>query len=462
MIEDAGGSGRETYDAVVCGAGIAGIAAAHALSEAGLKRVLIADPGPPLSLTSDKSTECYRNWWPGPGDAMVALTNRSIDLMERHARESGNRFLMNRRGYLFATADESRVAVYEAEALEAATLGAGPLRRVGGRGGYRPAAADVFDTPLDGADLITDPALIREHFPYLNPQTKAVLHARRCGSLSAQQLGMYLLERARAAGATLAPAAFAGIETSAGKVCGVHLVVDGRLSVVESDTVVLAPGPYLKSCLDIIGSDLPVSVEKHIKISLSDPRGVVPRTAPLIIWSDPIDLPWSTEERAAFAEAEETHRLLESFPAGVHGRPVGAGDQVLMYWTYDCESAEAPCYPLEWDPFLPEITLRGMAVMVPGLDVYFDPMPRPFVDGGYYTKTPENRPLVGPLEVPGAYVCSAFSGFGIMASCAAGELLACHVTGTALPGYAAAFHPARFRDPAYLDGFAGLDANGQL
>ena len=62
-----------TYDAVVCGAGIAGIAAAYALADSGLKRVLIVDPGAPLSLTSDKSTECYRNWWPGPGDAMVAM-----------------------------------------------------------------------------------------------------------------------------------------------------------------------------------------------------------------------------------------------------------------------------------------------------------------------------------------------------------------------------------------------------
>ena len=66
------------YDAVVCGAGIAGIASAYALANAGLQRVLIVDPGAPLSLTSDKSTECYRNWWPGPGDAMVSLMNRSI------------------------------------------------------------------------------------------------------------------------------------------------------------------------------------------------------------------------------------------------------------------------------------------------------------------------------------------------------------------------------------------------
>ena len=81
---------HQDYDAFVCGAGIAGIAAAYALTQTELKRVIIVDPGPPLSLTSDKSTECYRNWWPGPGDAMVSLMNRSIDLMEGHAQDSGN------------------------------------------------------------------------------------------------------------------------------------------------------------------------------------------------------------------------------------------------------------------------------------------------------------------------------------------------------------------------------------
>ena len=117
---------------------------------------------------------------------------------------------------------------------------------------------------------------------------------------------------------------------------------------------------------------------------------------------------------------------------------------------------------MEWDPFLPEITLRGMAVLVPGLRQYLDPMPKPYVDGGYYTKTPENRPLIGPLDVPGTYVCSAFSGFGIMASCASGELLAKHVTGGDLPSYAPAFNPARYKDPDYRELVENWDASGQL
>src|SRR5439155_458578 len=85
-----------TADVVICGAGIAGVAAAYHLAvRRGVTDVVLVDERPPLSLTSDKSTECYRNWWPGPGDDMVALMNRSIDLLER-AREKGVRLVEGR------------------------------------------------------------------------------------------------------------------------------------------------------------------------------------------------------------------------------------------------------------------------------------------------------------------------------------------------------------------------------
>ena len=57
---------------------------------------------------------------------------------------------------------------------------------------------------------------------------------------------------------------------------------------------------------------------------------------------------------------------------------------------------------------------------------------------------------------------AAYSGFGIMGAGAGGELLATHVCGKPLPAYAAAFHPARFDDPCYLDAFASDGADGQL
>ena len=49
-----------------------------------------------------------------------------------------------------------------------------------------------FESPIsdqDGSDFITNKETIKTLFPYLNKDTEAVLHVRRCGSLSAQQLG---------------------------------------------------------------------------------------------------------------------------------------------------------------------------------------------------------------------------------------------------------------------------------
>jgi glycine/D-amino acid oxidase-like deaminating enzyme len=85
------------------------------------------------------------------------------------------------------------------------------------------------------------------------------------------------------------------------------------------------------------------------------------------------------------------------------------------------------------------------------------------VDGGYYCKTRENRPLIGPLPIEGAYVIGALSGFGIMGSQAAGELLAAHVTGGDLPDYASALLLERYEDPAYRSLLEHWDASsGQL
>src|SRR6266851_3921106 len=59
---------QTSAEVVICGAGIAGIATAYHLAvRRGMRGVLLVDERPPLSLTSDKSAECYRNWWRGPG-----------------------------------------------------------------------------------------------------------------------------------------------------------------------------------------------------------------------------------------------------------------------------------------------------------------------------------------------------------------------------------------------------------
>ena len=112
----------QTADVVICGAGITGVSAAHFLSKAGVKNILLLDEHPPHSFTSDRSTECYRNWWPNA--EMLALMDRSIDLMEAFANESRNIFRMNRRGYLYVNADENKIADMENASRVTASLGA--------------------------------------------------------------------------------------------------------------------------------------------------------------------------------------------------------------------------------------------------------------------------------------------------------------------------------------------------
>lgn len=456
---------HDCYDVAVIGAGIAGVATAHALLRNTAGKVLLVERDAPLSLTSDKSTECYRNFWPGPDSAMAALVNDSIERLYQYTEQSGNQFQLHQRGYLFATARGEEIEQLEQLALINQSYDGGRLRRhtsASTAQRYRKSPAHGFDRSLDGADLLTDPAMIRQHFPYLSQQTRGVLHTRKCGVLSAQQLGMYLLEQARAAGVDFLNADFSGVQTSGGQLSAIALNTASGTRVINTRALVLCSGPHLRSTASIAGSTLPVQVEKHVKISLADPSAVIPRNAPLTIWNDPTDLGWSADERATLAASPETKHLTGLFPAGVHGRPIGAGNQITIYWTYDAELTSTPRFPIEAEPWYAEILLRGMAQMVPGLTTYLDPMPKPYIDGGYYTKAADNRPLIGPLDVPGTFVCSALSGYGIMSSCGAADLLCAHVQGTALPHYAAAFAPARFNDPGYLQKIAGLTESGQI
>jgi len=449
----------QTADVVICGAGITGVAAAHFLAKAGVSNILLLDERPPLTFTSDRSTECYRNWWP---DAeMLRLMNRSIDLMEALADENGNLFGMNRRGYLYMTAHESSIPDLETASYRISSLGAGPIRVHSSSSlYYHPPPAEGFHDQPSGADLLIGNELIRKYFPYITDRAVAALHVRRAGWLSAQQLGMYLLETARRCGVRFEVARVTGVEVANGCIKGVNLSSGER---IDSPIFINAAGPHLKEVGKLLSIDLPVHTELHLKAAIKDPLGVVGRDAPLLIWTDPQSLPWEDEEREALSEDDETRWLTESFPAGVHTRPEGMGESqtILMLWEYQTKVME-PVWPPKMDEQYPEVALRGLSAMLPRMKEYFGRMPRPQLDGGYYTKTRENRPLVGPTGVEGAYIIGAVSGYGIMSACGVGDLLATHVTGGQLPSYAAAFELSRYENPEYRKQLENWGENGQL
>jgi len=194
---------------------------------------------------------------------------------------------------------------------------------------------------------------------------------------------------------------------------------------------------------------LPVFHELHAKMLFRDPLGIVPRSAPFVIWSDAERLPWTAAEHGELTGAGDG-RLLAPLPAGVHVRPVDGphGDELYLIWTYENERHDY-VWPPTFDPRIAMVLVRGVIRMIPGFGPYRDKHDG-VVDGGYYCKTPENRPLVGPLGVTGAYVVGALSGSGLMSSLACGELVSLHLLGEALPSYARWFNPSRYDDPEYV------------
>jgi glycine/D-amino acid oxidase-like deaminating enzyme len=329
---------------------------------------------------------------------------------------------------------------------------------------YTPSPDEGYDLTCDGADLLLSPALIQAHYPFINDEAQALLHARRCGWLSAQQMGMYMLEQAKAYGTRLVTGRVSDVGVENGRIHSVTVEQNGRPTEIATQTYIIAAGPLVKQTAAMIGVDLPVFNELHGKIAFEDTLGVIPRDVPLMIWNDPVHLAWSDEERAELAAYEDTRWLAEQFPAGVHFRPEGGpgAQTVLAIWTYDVAVME-PTWPINLPDEYGEIIMRGLVRMVPGLAVYLGKMGRPYIDGGYYCKTQENRPIIGPLPVEGAYIIGALSGYGIMAAMAAGELLAAHITGSPLPAYAPDFLLSRYDDPAYRAMLADWDpTTGQL
>lgn len=412
------------HDVVVIGAGIAGVSAAYHLAvRHGRPDILIVDPRPPLTLTSDKSTECYRNWW--PNTSMVGLMNRSIDIFEELAEIT--EFGFNQNGYLFVTGETATLDGFSRQADEVAALGA---------------RAEILD-----AD-----ALRRRH-PFITEGAVGAIRVPRAGWFRAQDLGQWMLDQCRDAGVVLHIAAVTGLAP------GQVTLSDG--SIVATGEIVIAAGPMSGPVAAMAGVDLPLFSELHLKVAFKDHLRVIPREAPMTIWSDTQKIDWSEEERAGLAEMGRDD-VLGEMPVFCHFRPEGGGESpyVLALWEYHGKVLE-PTWPLPEDPLYPEVVMRGLTTMVPGLGVYRDRLPESVVDGGYYTKTRENRPLVGPSGVPGISLMTGMSGFGVMVSAGAADLLARHLTDADLPGYAPDFLLSRYDDPGYLATMATAQS-GQL
>src|SRR2546429_6032775 len=127
----------------------------------------------------------------------------------------------------------------------------------------RPSPPDGFEDQPTGTDVITDHTLVRRHFPELAEDTVALLHARRCGWFSGQQLGMYLLERAREKGVRLVEGRVERVEVAGGRVRGVTAATRGGARTFSTPRFVNAAGPFVQRGKRGIRARVPGVCERH-------------------------------------------------------------------------------------------------------------------------------------------------------------------------------------------------------
>ena len=183
---------------VICGAGIAGIAAAYYLAvehgarsndrragQSSLAHIGQIDRGLPQLVAR-----------PRLGDDRVHEPQHRSDRGDRARDRQSHQYEPPRLPVCDRRTGKSHCC--ETMAPKAEARGGGPARM------HETAVEPYAPSPergfirADRRGLITDASLIRRHFPYLAPGTVAVAHARRAGWLSAQQLGMTMLEAPRA------------------------------------------------------------------------------------------------------------------------------------------------------------------------------------------------------------------------------------------------------------------------
>jgi glycine/D-amino acid oxidase-like deaminating enzyme len=431
----------------ICGAGIAGIATAYYLAvKHHQQNIILIDKNQPMSLTTSKSGENFRDYWPQP--CMTEFTRHSIDLMKTLADDNDDAFEMRYSGYDFVSESIGQ-EIFPADHLEKVRSGTDREAGLGQDPDY-----------ADSLSRITGSEHIQAVQSYLGESIQQLVHISQAGAIDVHGLGSLLLSKAKKAGVRFIQATIEAIEE---RPAGYRLSLSGNADLPSLDTenLVLTPGPFINDMAGMLGITLPVESILQRKFIIPDVKNIIPRDMPFSIFADPQYLQWSDEERALIEESPEYGWLLEEFPAGLHIKPEGRSN-IKLGWAYNREP-ESPKWETSDDFDFPNITLRGASRFIPALKPYVDELPLPVVQfSGYYTRTPENLPLIGPLQKTGLFTVSALSGYGTMAACSAGELCADWMMGTDLPGYAEYFHPGRYNDAALMAEINQLGSDGQL
>jgi glycine/D-amino acid oxidase-like deaminating enzyme len=413
----------------ICGAGIAGVATAYYLlkSSADLE-VILVDKNQPLSFTTSKSGENFRDYWPQP--MMRAFISDSIILMnELKAQYGEDSFEMKYSGYNFVTHDAQNTVFGN---------------------NYQEGSENYIQE-------IKDQRQIQQEHPYLDTEIKKILRIKNAGKIDVYAMGSLLLKEAKKLGLQVIEREVLGIDKNS---VGFDIHLDNHSSII-TQKLVIAAGPFINTIASMLGLEFPISNTLQRKFIITDPLNVIPKNMPFTIYADSQFLDWSAEEAAFFASEVQYKWLLQKFPGGLHIKPETEG--IKLGWAFQTQKV-IPTWDTPNFEFFPQAVLKGASKFIPALAQYENNIPTPLIEyAGYYTRTEENWPLIGPTEIPQLYVVGALAGYGTMAACAAGKLCATHVLQkTILPSYAEYFSPFRYDNAAIIKEMNAASSDGQL
>lgn len=414
---------------IICGAGIAGIATAYYLLRKELDvEVVLIDKHQPLSFTTSKSGENYRDYW--PQTCMRNLVSDSIAMMHQLRKQFGDdAFHLIDNGYSFISHDKDK-----------------PIFGINQEEGNEAFYQEIKDT-----------AYIRSAFPYLDQGVEKVLHVHNAGRIDVYAMGSLMLREAQKMGLHLVRGEVLAMQKTSNHI-EVFLENGEKLS---ANKLVIAAGPFINNLARMLGLEFPVINTVQHKFILQDPKKIIPRDMPFTIYADKQYLDWSDEERNFFKHDVNLQWLLKEFPGGLHVRPDGAG--IKMGWAFQTREVD-PGWEIPRMELFTQIVLKGASTFIPAFKLYEEDIPIPIINyGGHYTRTKENWPLIGPCELNNVFIVGALAGYGTMSACAAGSLCSQYILEEKnLPDYAPYFHPLRYSNNKILKEMEDLASDGQL
>lgn len=348
------------HDVLIVGAGVVGCSVAFHLARRGVRNVAIVEreriPG---TGSTSKANGGIRAQF--TTKVNVAMSLRSMDILDALAEEIGEPPVYSKAGYLFLTASTERLAAMERAVAFQRSMGV-TVELLNRDDALRLAPF------VEGSDLVGGTFGARDGF--IDP-----------GALA----GFFLREATQAGVELVCGAEVLAIDRTAGG----SFVVTTTAGKREAGVVVNAAGAWSAGVAALVGVDLPVEpVRRHLL--MTGPCPTLPPVIPMTIDAD-------------------TGILIRR-----------EGDRILVAYSNPDEPAG---FVTEFDPLFPErmagpFERRFPRVAEAGLDLR-----RSWA--GLYEVTPDHHAILGEAAgVPGFFIATGFSGHGIMHSPAAGEAVA--------------------------------------